>query len=102
MPAGGFGLRWRLSRGCVAPGHHNVAAATRYHARTATRTLATLGLTPVSPKRTLSHYAGALAFGEESEPFGNPIRDVDGRDAVDRWSLPGSCRNTSRRTGSPA
>jgi hypothetical protein len=44
----------------VAPGHHNIAAATWYHARNAIRTLATLGITPASPKRTLSHYAGAL------------------------------------------
>jgi hypothetical protein len=28
-------------------GHHNIAAATRYHARDATRTLATLGISPV-------------------------------------------------------
>ena len=28
----------------------------------------------------------SLAFGEESEPFDNPICGVDGRDAVDRWS----------------
>ncbi len=28
----------------------------------------------------------SLAFGEESEPFDNPIPDVDGRDAIDRWS----------------
>jgi HEAT repeat protein len=28
----------------------------------------------------------SLAFGEESEPFDNPIPHVDGRDAIDRWS----------------
>jgi len=28
----------------------------------------------------------SLAFGEESEPFDNPIPEVDGRDAIDRWS----------------
>src|SRR5262249_40604397 len=28
----------------------------------------------------------SLAYGEESEPFDNPIPDVDGRDAIDRWS----------------
>ena len=28
----------------------------------------------------------SLAFGEEFEPFDNPICGVDGRDAVDRWS----------------
>lgn len=32
-------------------GHHNLAAATRHHARDATRTLATLGISPAS-KRT--------------------------------------------------
>jgi HEAT repeat protein len=28
----------------------------------------------------------SLAFGEESESFDNPIPEVDGRDAIDRWS----------------
>jgi HEAT repeat protein len=28
----------------------------------------------------------SLALGEESEPFDNPIPDVDGRDGIDRWS----------------
>jgi hypothetical protein len=32
-------------------GHPSVAAACRHHSRDATRTLATLGLTPSSPKR---------------------------------------------------
>lgn len=27
-----------------------------------------------------------LCFAEQSEPFDNPIPDVSGRDAVDRWS----------------
>lgn len=41
-------------------GHSNIAAATRYHARDATRTLATLGLSPAMNERPLRHYAGAL------------------------------------------
>jgi hypothetical protein len=28
----------------------------------------------------------SIAFGEESEPFDNPIPDADGRDAIDQWS----------------
>jgi len=41
-------------------GHHNIAAVGRHDARDATRTLATPGLSPACPKRTLRHYAGAL------------------------------------------
>jgi hypothetical protein len=40
----------------------NIVAASRYHARDATRTLATLGLIPPWPKRTSGHYAEALRF----------------------------------------
>ena len=41
-------------------GHTSIAAACRHHARDATRTLTTLGLSPAWPKRTSRHYAGAL------------------------------------------
>ena len=41
-------------------GHSNIAAATRYHARDATRTLAALGLSPAMNERPLRHCAGAL------------------------------------------
>ena len=41
-------------------GAANIAASCRHHARDAASTLATLGLTPPGPKRTLRHYAEAL------------------------------------------
>src|SRR5262249_51997071 len=44
-------------------GHPNIAAATRYHARDATRTLATLGLSPAAPKAPPDRYAGARPRG---------------------------------------
>lgn len=58
------------------------AAIAAYLRQTDTESAAVLAATGEAGARRLV----SLAFGEESEPFGDPIPDVDGRDASDRWS----------------